>query len=87
MRTTKLNRFLSLLLVLVMIMTLLPTAAFADAGTVSATLITDASTLTVGDKVIIAAKDSDFALSTNQKSNNRGQAAVEKKWQFAYVRR
>ena len=43
MRTTKLNRVLSLLLVLVMIMTLLPTAAFAaDADTVSATKVTAA---------------------------------------------
>lgn len=80
MRTTKLNRFLSLLLVLIMIMTLLPTAAFADAGTVSATLITDASTLAAGDKVIIAAKDYDFALSTNQKTNNREGVSIEKKW-------
>ncbi len=41
-------------------------------------LITDASTLAVGDVVVIAAKEDDFALSTNQKTNNRGQTAITK---------
>ena len=42
-------------------------------------LVTDASsTLAVGDKVVIAAKDYNYALSTTQKENNRGQAAVTK---------
>lgn len=54
MRTTKLNRFLSLLLVLVMIMTLLPTAAFADAGTVSATRISTADELVTGQYVLVS---------------------------------
>ncbi|MBR4070838.1 MAG: hypothetical protein IKK16_06545, partial [Bacteroidaceae bacterium] len=38
-------------------------------------LVIDDSTLAVGDKVVIAAADSDYALSTNQKTSNRG--AVE----------
>lgn len=79
MRTTKLNRALSLLLVLVMIMTLLPTAAFAaDADTVSAKLVTDASQLAVGDKILIAAKDFGYVISTNQKKNNRATADAVK---------
>lgn len=41
-------------------------------------LVTDASTLSVGDQVVIAAVEADAALSTNQKSNNRGQANVTK---------
>lgn len=41
-------------------------------------LVTDASTLKVGDKIVIVAKDYDFALSTEQKSNNRGQIEITK---------
>lgn len=41
-------------------------------------LVTDASTLKVGDQIVIVAKDANFAISTEQKSNNRGQAAVTK---------
>lgn len=40
------------------------------------TLVTDASTLKIGDKVIIAAATADFAISTTQNNNNRGRAAV-----------
>lgn len=42
------------------------------------TLLTNIDDLKVGDKIIIAAKDYDYALSTNQKSNNRGQAEITK---------
>lgn len=42
------------------------------------TLVTDASTLKIGDKIIIAAATADFAISTTQNSNNRDQAAVTK---------
>ena len=42
------------------------------------TLVKDASTLSAGDKVIIVAKDNDFAMSTTQNTNNRGQVAVTK---------
>ena len=41
-------------------------------------LVTDASTLSVDDQIVIVAKDEDYALSTTQNSNNRGQAEVEK---------
>ena len=42
------------------------------------TLVTDASTLQVGDSIVIVAKDSNVALSTTQNGNNRGQVAVTK---------
>ena len=42
------------------------------------TLVTNASNLKVGDEIVIAASGSDYALSTTQNSNNRGQAAVTK---------
>lgn len=41
-------------------------------------LVTDASEIAEGSQVIIAAKDYDYAMSTEQKSNNRGQAAITK---------
>lgn len=41
-------------------------------------LVTDVSTLAVGDKIVIVAKDSAVALSTTQNKNNRGQATVTK---------
>ena len=42
------------------------------------TLVTDASNLAVGDQIVIVATGANYALSTNQKSNNRGQAEVVK---------
>ncbi len=42
------------------------------------TLVTDASTLAVGDQIVIVASDYNYALSTTQNNNNRGQAAVTK---------
>ena len=41
-------------------------------------LVTDASTLKAGDRVVIAAKDYSYAISTTQNGNNRGQASVTK---------
>lgn len=41
-------------------------------------LVTDPTTLKVGDKVIIAATEDDFALSTTQNTSNRGAAAITK---------
>lgn len=46
------------------------------AGT--ATLVTDVTELAVDDQVIIVASNSNAALSTNQKSNNRDQVAITK---------
>lgn len=42
------------------------------------TLVTDASTLKIGDKVIIAASESNYAISTTQNNNNRAQASITK---------
>lgn len=39
-------------------------------------LVTDASSLTIGDKVIIVSTTSKVAMSTTQNSNNRGQTSV-----------
>ena len=41
-------------------------------------LVTDAADLTVDSKIIIVAKDDNYALSTAQNNNNRGQAPVTK---------
>ena len=41
-------------------------------------LVTDASKLKEGDEIVIAAKDYNYALSTTQNNNNRGQAAIIK---------
>ncbi len=81
MRTTKLNRVLSMLLVLVMIMTLLPTAAFAaDTDTVSATKVTVSTPadITAGQYLIygessqaISGKDAGAFMSTNGSSATR----------------
>ena len=42
------------------------------------TLLTDVANLKVGDEVVIAAKDANFAISSTQNPNNRGQAAIKK---------
>lgn len=41
-------------------------------------LVTNTGDISVGDKIVIVAKDYDAALSTNQKSNNRGEVQVTK---------
>lgn len=43
------------------------------------TLVTDASTLKIGDKVIIAAADEDVAISITQQTNNRAETSVTRK--------
>ena len=42
------------------------------------TLLTDVTNLKVGDEVVIAAKDANYAISSTQNNNNRGQAAITK---------
>ena len=71
-----LSRMLSVLLLVVMVISMLPVSAYADSTT--ATLVTDISSLSVGDKVVVVAKDYDFALGTNQKTNNREAVAITK---------
>ena len=41
-------------------------------------LVTDASTLKVGDEIVIAASNANYALSTTQNSNNRSATAITK---------
>lgn len=41
-------------------------------------LVTGAASISVGDKIVIVAKDFNYALSTTQNNNNRGQAVVTK---------
>lgn len=41
-------------------------------------LVTDASTLEAGNKIVIAASGYNYAVSTKQNSNNRGQASIVK---------
>ena len=72
----RITRCLALLLAVVMVLSVMP-AAMAEETTQTATLVTDASTLKVGDEIIIAAKDNDFAMG-EQKTNNRAAVAVTK---------
>lgn len=44
----------------------------------TAILVEDVANLKVGDEVVIVASDYDFALSTTQNNNNRGQVAITK---------
>ena len=70
---------MSLVLMLVMgITTLSIQPKVASAATGAWTLVTDVSTLSEGDKVIIVASSANYALSTTQNGNNRGQAAITK---------
>ena len=73
----RITRCLALLLAVVMVLSVMP-VALAEETTQTATLVTDASTLKVGDEIVIAAKGADYALGTNQKTNNRAAAAVTK---------
>ena len=73
-RTT---RCLALLLAVVMVLSVMP-VAMAEETTQTATLVKDVSTLKVGDEIVIAAIDADYALGTNQKTNNREAVAVTK---------
>ena len=56
----------------------LASSGSADSSAGTATLVTDATELKVGDQVVIVASDFDVALSTTQNNNNRGQVAITK---------
>ena len=77
MKHSNFSRFLSVLLAMVMVLSMFPATVFAS-DSATATLVTDASALSAGDKVVIMAAASDYALSTEQKTNNRGAVAVTK---------
>ena len=77
MKLTK--RLLSTLLVLCMVLSMLPAMGLtASAATGGYELVTDASTLKVGDSIVIVASASNYALGTTQNTNNRAQAPVTK---------
>jgi len=67
------KRILSLLAVLCVLSS--PSVAY---GETTWNLVTDASNLTAGDQIIIASATKEFALSTTQNANNRGQAEIVK---------
>ena len=77
MKNLRKSRFLAAILAVFMVISMLPMPVFAADGD-TATLVTDVSALKPGDQVVLVALESDFAMSTNQKTNNRGQAAVTK---------
>lgn len=49
-----------------------------DGGETAWLLVTDVSSLAINDEIIIVSKDAYYALSTEQKDNNRGQTSVPK---------
>lgn len=72
----KMKSLISALLCLAMILAMVP-GVFAVEGDVFV-LVTDVTDLASGDQVIIVSVDEDYALGTNQKSNNRAGTAVVK---------
>ena len=64
------RRLLSVLLALVMLLSLLPTAVFAADPAPKATLVTDASTLKAGDQIILAASASGKTYAAGSLSGN-----------------
>ena len=79
MKNRLLKTFTSLVLTALMVISVMPAFAITiGAAGDTYELVTDASTLAVGDTVIIVAAGYDYAMSTNQKSSNRGQATVTK---------
>ncbi len=79
------KRFLSTLLCCMLVLSMLagmllalPMPASAEGDVQTATLVKSVDDLAVGDKVIIVAAGYDYALSTNQKADNRGATAITK---------
>lgn len=52
--------------------------AYAPIVPESWTKVTDASSLAIGDQIVIAAEEYDYAISTTQNTNNRGQTSITK---------
>ncbi len=72
------KRFSKIAILLMLVLALLVPMMVMSVGAeeTSATLVTDASTLAAGDKVVIVAPSKNVAMSTTQNGNNRGQASV-----------
>lgn len=77
MKRSGFSRILSVLLAFVMIISMTPSSVLAAEPT-TCELVTNVDDLAVGDRVVVVAKDYDYALGTNQKSNNREAVAVTK---------
>jgi len=73
----KMRKIVAILAAALMLFSILPISAFAANGDVY-DLVTNVADLAAGDQIIIAAKDYNYALSTTQNNNNRGQASVTK---------
>ena len=68
--------------VMVALFMLLPNSGFAEKGWQK---VTNVSSLSAGDSVIIVAADYDFALSTTQQNNNRAATAITKSGDIAVI--
>ena len=71
------KRFLSIVLTLALLLTALPLALSVSAAT-TWNLVTNVSQLEAGSRVVIVAKDFNYALSTVQNDNNRAQVSITK---------
>ena len=69
---------LAMILALSLILSLFSGVFTVSAASNSAVLVTNASSLKAGDKIVIVALEYNFALGTTQNSNNRSRAAVTK---------
>ncbi|MCD7843396.1 MAG: hypothetical protein LUG17_02070, partial [Clostridiales bacterium] len=83
MKTVKhqLRRLVALALALAMCLPALPAVAAAEDETTTVSTyskVTSVNDLSTSDTVIVVASDYDVAMSTNQKSNNRGEIAITK---------
>ena len=77
MKTTR--RILGMLLCLAMVIGFIPAFTLsAQAADGTWTLVTNVNDLAAGDQVIIASAGYNYALSTTQNNNNRGQAGITK---------
>ncbi len=74
--------FTSFLRQLLVVFSLLFVFSFSVFGEDCWFLVTDVSELKIGDKVIVVAKNGDYALSTTQNGNNRGQIGITKSGNF-----
>ena len=75
MKTSKKSKLLSAMLAILMVVTMFPVPVFAAEGD-TATLVTNAADLSAGDQIVIVNSDGTYALSTDQKNNNRAAAEV-----------
>ena len=68
---------LAVVLVVAAMVPMFAISAAAD-GNGAWTLVTDVNDLAVGDKIVLVARDHNYAMSTTQNTNNRGVVAVTK---------